>query len=76
MSSVVGGGGFIVQADASLSDDLGQLFQRVERAFGMLDVFVANAWPELATFYATPHPEGAARNRWRLFPCAVLDCSS
>ncbi len=49
-----GGDGFVVQADVSLPDELGQLFQRVEREFGKLDVFVANARPELATFYEAP----------------------
>src|SRR5262245_23379451 len=49
-----GSDGLVVQADVSKSDEVREVFQRVSSEFGRLDVFVANARPELATFYQPP----------------------
>jgi enoyl-[acyl-carrier protein] reductase III len=49
-----GGDGLLVQADVSKPADVARMFARVREAFGTLDIFVANARPELETFYATP----------------------
>ena len=46
-----GSDGFIVQADICRSDDIHRMFERVADKFGSLDIFVANARPEAATFY-------------------------
>src|SRR5687767_4267902 len=45
-----GGDGLIVQADVSKPDDVTRMFARVREAFGSLDIFVANARPELEKF--------------------------
>ena len=49
-----GADGFLVQADVSRPEDVRRMFAQVRRRFGTLDVFVANARPELATFYQKP----------------------
>lgn len=49
-----GSDGFIVQADVSRVDDVRRMFGEVRKAFGRLDVFVANARPEAAKFYQKP----------------------
>jgi NAD(P)-dependent dehydrogenase (short-subunit alcohol dehydrogenase family) len=49
-----GGDGLLVQADVSKPADVTRMFTRVREAFGTLDIFVANARPELGTFYAKP----------------------
>jgi len=49
-----GGEGSLVQADVSKPDDVKRMFARVREAFGALDIFVANARPELDKFYAPP----------------------
>jgi len=49
-----GADGFIVQADVSRVEDVTRMFGRVRQEFGALDVFVANARPEAATFYQKP----------------------
>lgn len=49
-----GADGFLVQADVSRVDDLKRMFGEVRQRFGTLDVFVANARPELAKFYQKP----------------------
>ncbi|HUF27379.1 MAG TPA: SDR family oxidoreductase [Gemmatimonadaceae bacterium] len=41
----------IVQADISQPAQLERLFERVSTEFGSLDIFVANARPEVAEFY-------------------------
>ena len=49
-----GADGFLVRADITRTDDVTRMFAEVRQRFGTLDVFVANARPELATFYQTP----------------------
>ena len=49
-----GSDGFLVQADVSRPDEVRRMFAEVKDRFGTLDVFVANARPELATFYQKP----------------------
>src|ERR1043166_1597476 len=46
-----GADGFIVQADVSDPKQVERLFGRVRDEFGSLDIFVANARTEVATFY-------------------------
>jgi enoyl-[acyl-carrier protein] reductase III len=46
--------GFIVQADVSRVNDVRRMFAEVKQRFGTLDVFVANARPELPKFYQKP----------------------
>jgi enoyl-[acyl-carrier protein] reductase III len=46
--------GFLIQADVSRVDDVERMFGRVRQEFGSLDIFVANARPELAKFYQKP----------------------
>ena len=49
-----GAKGTLVQADVSKVDDVKRMFAEVKKAFGALDIFVANARPEAATFYQKP----------------------
>ncbi len=49
-----GADGFLVQADVSRAEDVTRMFSQVRQQFGRLDIFVANARPELAKFYAKP----------------------
>jgi len=49
-----GADGFLVQADVSRVEDVRSMFGEVRKAFGTLDIFVANARPEAATFYQKP----------------------
>jgi enoyl-[acyl-carrier protein] reductase III len=49
-----GADGFLVQADVSRMEDVHRMFGEVRKAFGTLDVFVANARPEAAKFYQKP----------------------
>jgi NAD(P)-dependent dehydrogenase (short-subunit alcohol dehydrogenase family) len=49
-----GGDGFVVQADVTRPDEIRQLFVRIEREFGKLDILVSNARPELSAFYQPP----------------------
>ena len=49
-----GSDGFVMQTDVTSPDAIRQLFDRVKREFGALDVLVANARPELAAFYQKP----------------------
>lgn len=49
-----GADGFLVQGDVSSPDDIRRIFAQVHREFGKLDIFAANARPELATFYQKP----------------------
>ena len=46
-----GSDGFIVQADVSKPAEVDQLFARVGKEFGSLDIFVANARGEVGTFF-------------------------
>jgi NAD(P)-dependent dehydrogenase (short-subunit alcohol dehydrogenase family) len=49
-----GADGFTVQADVSQPAEIERLFSRVQSEFGSLDIFVANARPEVAAFYQPP----------------------
>lgn len=49
-----GSDGVVVQANVLDGDEFGRLFERVQEAFGGLDVFVSNARPELPEFFAGP----------------------
>jgi NAD(P)-dependent dehydrogenase (short-subunit alcohol dehydrogenase family) len=49
-----GADGFLVQADVSRADEIRRMFAEVRERVGTLDVFVANARPELPTFYQKP----------------------
>jgi NAD(P)-dependent dehydrogenase (short-subunit alcohol dehydrogenase family) len=49
-----GADGFIVQADVSRPEDIRRMFAELKSRFGTLDIFVANARPELAMFYQKP----------------------
>jgi NAD(P)-dependent dehydrogenase (short-subunit alcohol dehydrogenase family) len=50
----LGSDGFIVQGDVCRPDEIGRMFSRVKQEFGALDIFVANARPEVPTFYQPP----------------------
>ena len=49
-----GSDGFLVQADVSRVDDVRRMFGEIRTRFGTLDLFIANARPELAKFYQKP----------------------
>jgi NAD(P)-dependent dehydrogenase (short-subunit alcohol dehydrogenase family) len=49
-----GSDGFLVQADVSKPDQVRRMVAEVKARFGSLGLFVANARPELAEFYAKP----------------------
>jgi NAD(P)-dependent dehydrogenase (short-subunit alcohol dehydrogenase family) len=49
-----GADGLLVQADVSRPEEVQRMFAEVKRGFGGLDIFVANARPELSKFYAKP----------------------
>jgi len=49
-----GADGVLVQADVSRVEDVRRMVGDVKRAFGSLDVLVANARPEAAKFYQKP----------------------
>lgn len=49
-----GADGFTVQADVSQPAQVERLFGRVRDEFGSLDIFVANARPEVGAFYQPP----------------------
>jgi NAD(P)-dependent dehydrogenase (short-subunit alcohol dehydrogenase family) len=50
----LGSDGFIVQGDVCRPDDIGRMFSRAKQEFGTLDIFVANARPDVPTFYHPP----------------------
>ena len=50
----LGSDGFIVQGDVCTSEDIALMFRRARQEFGALDIFVANARPEVPTFYQPP----------------------
>ena len=49
-----GSDGFLVQADVCKPEGIQQIFARVEKEFGSLDIFVSNARTEAPTFYQPP----------------------
>jgi NAD(P)-dependent dehydrogenase (short-subunit alcohol dehydrogenase family) len=62
-----GADGCAVRADVSRPEDLSHMFDEVRDALGGLDIFVANARPDLPTFYCSPME--LALDHWR----AALD---
>jgi NAD(P)-dependent dehydrogenase (short-subunit alcohol dehydrogenase family) len=50
----LGSDGFIVQGDVCRPDDIVRMFSRAKQEFGALDIFVANARPEVSEFYQPP----------------------
>jgi NAD(P)-dependent dehydrogenase (short-subunit alcohol dehydrogenase family) len=49
-----GAEGCLIQADVTHPEEISRMFNRVQREFGTLDIFVSNARPELAAFYQPP----------------------
>jgi enoyl-[acyl-carrier protein] reductase III len=49
-----GSDGFLIQADICQPGDIHRMFQEIGSEFGSLDIFVANARTEAATFYESP----------------------
>ena len=49
-----GSDGFLIQADICQPGDIHRMFQQIGSEFGSLDIFVANARTEAATFYESP----------------------
>jgi enoyl-[acyl-carrier protein] reductase III len=49
-----GSDGFIIQADVRRLEDIARMFKQVQSEFGTLNIFVANARGEAATFYQPP----------------------
>jgi enoyl-[acyl-carrier protein] reductase III len=47
----LGSDGVIVQANVCLVDDIRRMFAEIRDTFGALDIFVANARPDVGTFY-------------------------
>ena len=68
-----GADGFTVQADVSQPAQVERLFSRVRSEFGSLDIFVANARPEVGAFYQPPmsigleHWDAAMNSQARAF---------
>jgi NAD(P)-dependent dehydrogenase (short-subunit alcohol dehydrogenase family) len=50
----LGSDGFTVQGDVCRPDDIVRMFSRAKQEFGALDIFVANARPEVSEFYQPP----------------------
>jgi NAD(P)-dependent dehydrogenase (short-subunit alcohol dehydrogenase family) len=50
----LGADGLLVQADVLRPDQITQMFRKVQREFGKLDIFVSNARPEAAAFFYPP----------------------
>ena len=49
-----GSDGFLVQADVSQPGEITEMFRKVKSEFGKLDIFVANARPEVPAFFLPP----------------------
>jgi NAD(P)-dependent dehydrogenase (short-subunit alcohol dehydrogenase family) len=49
-----GSDGVLVQGDVTRPDEIAAIFRRVADTFGRLDVFVANARPEVPAFFQAP----------------------
>jgi NAD(P)-dependent dehydrogenase (short-subunit alcohol dehydrogenase family) len=49
-----GAEGFLVQADVRRPEEICRMFDRVRTEVGTLDIFVANARPEIPTFFRPP----------------------
>ena len=49
-----GADGILVHADVTRPDSITAMFDRVQAAFGKLDVFVSNARPEVPAFFQAP----------------------
>jgi NAD(P)-dependent dehydrogenase (short-subunit alcohol dehydrogenase family) len=49
-----GSDGFLVQADVTRPEQISEMFRKVKKEFGQLDVFVSNARPEASKFFQPP----------------------
>src|SRR5215469_14936988 len=49
-----GADGFLIPADVSSTEGIEKMFDAVRSRFGKLDIFVANARPEVPEFYRPP----------------------
>ncbi len=49
-----GSDGIVIQADVMRPEDITRMFDRVQAAFGTLDILVNNARPDLPAFYRSP----------------------
>ena len=49
-----GSDGVLIQADVTRPEQITEMFRKLKREFGTLDIFVSNARPEAPTFYAPP----------------------
>jgi len=49
-----GSDGFVVQADVTRPEQIGEMFRRLKAEFGQLDIFVSNATPEASKFSQPP----------------------
>jgi NAD(P)-dependent dehydrogenase (short-subunit alcohol dehydrogenase family) len=50
----LGSDGFILRGDVCRPEDIVGMFRKARQEFGALDIFVANARPEVSTFYQPP----------------------
>jgi enoyl-[acyl-carrier protein] reductase III len=72
-----GSDGFILQGDIRKEDDIKRLFADVKSKFGKLDIFVANARPEVPEFFVPPmdistaHWDAAFDSQGKAFLIAV-----
>jgi NAD(P)-dependent dehydrogenase (short-subunit alcohol dehydrogenase family) len=57
-----GAEGCLIQADVTRPEEISRMFDRVQREFSTLDIFVSNARPELAAFYQ--HPMALTLEQW------------
>lgn len=50
----IGSDGFVVQADVLQAEQITEMFGKVKKEFGRLDIFVSNARPEAPAFFYPP----------------------
>jgi NAD(P)-dependent dehydrogenase (short-subunit alcohol dehydrogenase family) len=77
----LGSDGFILQGDVCRPEDIAGMFRRARQEFGALDIFVANARPEVPTFYQPPMEitleswQTAVDSQARAFPVGAREAS-
>jgi NAD(P)-dependent dehydrogenase (short-subunit alcohol dehydrogenase family) len=49
-----GSDGFVLRADVTRAEEIGQMLENVQFKFGKLDILVSNARPEIPAFFAGP----------------------